>query len=315
MKNKKCVLLDKLLDEGWFDNRDEVRLWIMERRILVNNEPAVNCFEKIPADSEIRVKEYYKRVYVNKGGLKLAGALRDFDIDVRNMTALDCGASTGGFTDCLLHAGAAKVYAVDAGHDQLAGKLAIDPRVVNLERTNLGDDKLCHLNPVPTLFTLDLSYLSLVKALPICKQILCGGIPHRDNSSPKEPTEAFLVCLVKPIYEVASSEIRRSGQINNPSILQSVLKDLIVSFTKQGARVIGLTNSPVRGNNGVVEFFLYAKICTDNCETATQMSAFSDEEIARVVEKALKIDKFAKNQYTKEDMIQFRINENRWNQL
>lgn len=138
------------------------------------------------------VRGLYDR-YVGKGGYKLEGAIRDFGIAVEGRVCIDAGACTGGFTDCLVKHGAALVYAVEAGFGQLAGSLSQDARVVNLERTNLGDEKLLSLNPVPTLGSVDLSYLSLVKAVPQFRAVM-----HDQGE---------LMCLVKPLFETT---IRRT---------------------------------------------------------------------------------------------------------
>lgn len=239
---KKCFAIDKLLDEGWFETEKEASAWIMARDVIANDQVIVTPKEKIPEDAVIRIKGSYKRKYVNKGGLKLEAALKSFDIEVDNITALDCGASTGGFTDCLLHHGAKYVYAVDAGVGQLAGKLMIDPKVFNMERTNLGDEVLLSLNPKPELITLDLSYLSLKKAFPICRKILGEN--------------GVLISLVKPIYEVESSEIRRNGKINDYDVLKKILTELCNFFIKSDVKIMGIINSPVTGNHGTLEYFI-----------------------------------------------------------
>jgi 23S rRNA (cytidine1920-2'-O)/16S rRNA (cytidine1409-2'-O)-methyltransferase len=181
---KKAAIIDRLLDERWFDDEKEAAAWIMERKGLVKDKPVLTPKEQVPFEAVIRLKNEYKRRYVNKGGLKLEGALQRLNISVEGTTALDCGASTGGFTDCLIQKGASRVYAVDAGFGQLAGRLRIEPRVVNLEKTNLGDRALLNLEPKPELITLDLSYLSLRKALPLCEGILNGEGRLSVSSSP-----------------------------------------------------------------------------------------------------------------------------------
>jgi len=285
-KVKKCLLIDKLINEGWFDNEKEAVPWIMARKVLVNNEPAASAKEKVLCDSTIRIREYYKKKYVNKGGLKLEGALRDFGIDVKGKVALDCGASTGGFTDCLIRHGAVKVYAVDAGNGQLSGKLAIHPDVVNMERMNLGDDLLCMLDPLPEIISLDLSYLSLVKALPICKNIFGGQA-------------GTVVCLVKPIYEVESAGIRRSGKINDKDILRDILRSLYDSFIEQDMTVTGITNSPITGNNGTLEYFMVVRL---NDEAAAGLDHV-EEHIEAALERSFQIPKFEKDNYVEKKYV------------
>lgn len=279
MKSKtKCILLDKLLGESWFDDEKEAQTWIMMRRVLVNDQLVYNCREKVSPDCVVRVKEYYKRKYTNKGGLKLEGALKDFNISVKDKIALDCGACTGGFTDCLLYQGAKKVYAVDAGHGQLAGKLRINENVVNMENTNISDEVLKNLDPKPEVITLDLSYLSLKNAVPVCLEIL------KNNG--------IIVCLVKPIFEVESSEIRRSGEINDPEILRGILYDLCEYFIHIGCDIIGITNSPVRGNNDTLEYFIGLSVGESGFET---INSHFTEQIGVALTKSLNEVHFNKN--------------------
>lgn len=160
-KKKKCTVLEKLLNEGFFVDEKEAEAWVMMKKVLVNNQPVWSLHEKVFVDSEVNIKGYYKRQYVNKGGFKLGAAIEQFKINCSDKVVLDCGASTGGFTDCWVQNGAKLVYAVDVGYGQLAGKLANDSHVVNMEKTNLSDEKLTILDPKPEMISLDLSYLSL----------------------------------------------------------------------------------------------------------------------------------------------------------
>jgi len=241
-KQKMCTVQEKLLNEGFFANEKEANTWIMMKKVLIDDQVVWSLHEKIPVSGKVRIKEYYKKQYVNKGGFKLEAAISKFAIDVENKIVLDSGASTGGFTDCWLQHGAKLVYAVDVGYGQLAGKLAIDPRVVNMEKTNISSPKLVCLEPKPDIISLDLSYLSLKKAVPLCKEIL------------KE--KGLVVCLIKPIYEVESSEIRRNGDINQRDILYDVLINLCEFFINNGLNILGLTNSPIRGNKGTLEYLI-----------------------------------------------------------
>jgi len=241
-KAKKCTILERLLEEGYFADEKEAGSWVMMKKVLVNDQPVWSLHEKVPADGVIRIKEFYKKQYVNKGGFKLEAAISKFHIHAEDRVVLDCGASTGGFTDCWLQHGAKLVYAVDAGFGQLAGKLAADSRVVNMEKTNLSDEKLVTLEPRPEMISLDLSYLSLKKALPVCRAILGD--------------KGLMICLIKPIYEVESSEIRRNGDINQRPILTQILTDLCRFYLESGLEILGITNSPVRGNSGTLEYLI-----------------------------------------------------------
>ncbi|WP_051623483.1 TlyA family RNA methyltransferase [Clostridium hydrogeniformans] len=280
-KQKKCLLIDKLIQDGWFENEHEAMPWVMARQVLVNDQPAKSCKEKIAIDSIIRVRKYYKKTYVNKGGFKLEGAIKDFGIDVKNKIALDCGASTGGFTDFLISNGAANVYAVDVGYGQLAGKLAINPKIVNLERTNLSDPSLCMLDPIPEIITLDLSYLSLAKALPICKNIF-------------RERPGIVICLVKPLFEVESSMIRRTGKINDKVVFYDVLKSLCNNFIEQNLSILGITNSPITGNNGTLEYFIEVEL---NGEGTPILANNIDKCIENTIDRSFQIDKFKKDNF------------------
>ncbi len=224
---KKVLLIDRLLNEGWFENAKQAEAWIMERKVLVKNDLAYSGKILVSPTDPIRVKDYEKSKYASRGGYKLEGALKAFHIDTEGKVVLDCGASTGGFSDCLLQNGAACVYAVDVGYGQIAGKVSTNPRVVNMEKTNLSDERLLTLDPRPEMITLDLSYLSLKKALPICRNIL-----HEDGC---------VVALVKPLFEVESSDIRRTGEINDRETLKSLLLDLCEYFDRMDFGILGVT--------------------------------------------------------------------------
>lgn len=243
---KKVTVLSKLLSDNFFSSEEEAKKWVLLGRVLADETRVLSVHEKIRPDAVIRVKELYKREFVGKGAFKLAAALDAFGVEVAGRICFDCGASTGGFTDRLLSRSAARVYAADAGHGMLAGKLRQDARVVNLERTNLADEVLLSLDPKPTLATIDLSYLSLKEAYPHIRAILAP--------------EGEAILLVKPIFETEDRERRRSGEINDEAALLAVWEGLIDYFTGAGAALCGIIESPVRGNTGAVEFFLHVKM-------------------------------------------------------
>ncbi|MBR6530121.1 MAG: TlyA family rRNA (cytidine-2'-O)-methyltransferase [Clostridia bacterium] len=266
---KKITVLEKLLSDGVFADEQEAKKWVLLGRVLANDVRVMSVHEKILPTATLRVKELYKRDFVGKGAFKLLSALRAFGISVCDRVCFDCGASTGGFTDRLLHEGAARVYAADAGHGMLAGKLQQDERVVNLERTNLADVSLRTLSPKPTLATIDLSYLSLTDAFLHLKEIVAG--------------DGECVLLVKPIFETRDSEIRRTGKINDAAALMAVWEDLIDFFFAQNAALCGIIPSPVRGNTGVVEFFLHLRFCGEGLskeELLTLARTAVDEALA-----------------------------------
>ncbi len=281
-KVKKVYLIDRLLTENWFESEKEALSWIMAGKVLVNTQQILSGKEKVPLDGMIRIKEYYKKKYVNKGGLKLQKALSDFEVDVQDKITLDCGASTGGFTDCLLQYGAKLVYAVDAGHGELAGKLLINESVFNMERTNISDDVLKRLTPKPEIITLDLSYLSLKKGLVECKDILQGS--------------GTIIALIKPIVEVNSAEIRRSGNINQRQVISDVLSDLCNYFVDNGFDIVGLTYSPIRGGNDAIEYFVCLRVGE---KTSDNINKTYQEYFDLLIEKSFALEKFDKNNISK----------------
>lgn len=236
---RKVPLAALLVERGIFTSLDEARRWIMAGKVLVND----SCFDKpgmaVPGDAVVRVRGRSR--YASRAGHKLEAALAHFAVDVARQVALDCGASTGGFTDCLLQHGASLVYAVDAGYGQLVGYLRADPRVRNLERTNLGDLAASMLNPPPTLITLDLSYLSLTQALPLATNLLAA--------------EGQVLALIKPLFEVESAQARRSGHIDDPMLLIKALQRVLEAGTASGLAVQGLAKLALKSQHGVHEFF------------------------------------------------------------
>lgn len=242
---KKRKALDLLLESGSFTDEKEARAALMAGEVYAGSQRVTGPGQLLPADTALRVKGQ-ELPYVAKGGLKLEGALRDFGIDVTGRVCIDAGASTGGFTHCLVRAGATRVYAVDVGFGQLMGSLRQDPHVVNLEKTNISDEKLLTLDPRPDLGTVDLSYLSLRKGIPAFAEVL-----HHSGE---------LVCLVKPLFEVDDSEARRTGILPDSAYGQ-VLSGLIRDVNALPyARAVNVTHSPVTGNTGTREFFLHVRL-------------------------------------------------------
>lgn len=237
---KQQSLAEKLINSGLCQDTKQAAAFIMAGKVLVNDRPAKagSLVKKIDV---IRVKDVLP--YASKGGLKLSGALRVMEVAVEGKVCLDAGASTGGFTDCLLQSGAALVYAVDVGFGQLTGKLRQENKVVNLEKTNISDESLLSLNPRPSFATCDLSYLSLRSAVPLYKAIMHG--------------EGEILALVKPLFEIEDSEAKRSGQVEDTAY-EPLLLDLVAGFNAMpGTGVRNVCASPVTGNAGTLEFFLH----------------------------------------------------------
>ncbi len=238
---RKRPLAALLAERGIFDTEDEARRWVMSGKVLANGQRIDKPGMLVPGDAVLDVQS--RRRYASRGGYKLEAALAHFRVAAAGRAALDCGASTGGFTDCLLQHGAALVYAVEVGYGQLVGRLCADPRVRNLERTNLSDLAPAALDPPPTLITLDLSYLSLTKALPIAAHLL-------------EP-EGEILALLKPLFEVDSATARRTGHIEDPALLIAALHQVLQAGAEAGLVPLGAAKLALRPRHGVVEFFVY----------------------------------------------------------
>ena len=239
-RTRKCQLDALLAERGIFESAEEARPWIMTGQVLVNEQLIDKPGMLVPRDAALRVRGRHR--YVSRGGHKLEAAIERFRVNVAGCVALDCGASTGGFTDCLLQHGARLVYAVEVGYGQLVGSLRADARVRNLERTNLSDLVSSDLDPPPSLVTLDLSYLSLTKALPIAAALV-------------EP-EGYVLALLKPLFEVESPEARRSGQIDDPALLVTALCRVLEAGTGTGLVPLGAAKLALKPRHGVTEFFI-----------------------------------------------------------
>lgn len=271
---KTATAMERLIQEGFFDTREAALPYLMSGAVYCGGTQVTTGGQKVPLDKPMSVRGLDDR-YLSKGGYKLEGAIADFGIDVRGRVCIDAGACTGGFTDCLLKHGAALVYAVEVGFGQLAGTLSQNARVVNLERTNLGDEKLLCLNPVPTLGSVDLSYLSLVKAVPQYRAIMQG--------------QGELMCLVKPLFETEDPVARRTG-ILDPSGFPALLRRLCDTLDNQEhTRVVGVTHSPVTGNNGTHEFFLHVRFGSAHAPRVT------DAAIAQAVARVMELKKYHKS--------------------
>ncbi len=215
----------------------------MTGRVMINGKIVDKPGTRVAGDVEISIKE--ELPYVSRGGQKLAHALQVFPVQVRDRICLDAGASTGGFTDCLLQNGARLVMAVDVGYGQLAWKLRQDPRVIVMEKTNVR-----HLSPsalpyTPSLLTADLSFISLAKVLPIFVTLL--------------PEEGEIIALVKPQFEAGREKVGKKGVVRSAATHKQVLAEVLAAAEKTGLKFGGLTPSPLRGPEGNIEFLVYWK--------------------------------------------------------
>lgn len=231
-----------LVERGLAESRDKAKAMIMAGLVSVDHRRPPKPGTLYPNDVAINVKETSQ--YVGRGGIKLAAALDAFRIDPAGAVALDVGASTGGFTDCLLQRGAAKVYAVDVGYGQLAYRLRADPRVMVMERVNAR-----HGISIPEkvdIATADVSFISLRMVLGPITEVL------------KRPGK--LVLLFKPQFEVGKGQVGKGGVVRDPLLHARTLGDFLTWAIKEKFRVLGLIPSPVSGDAGNREFLIYLKV-------------------------------------------------------
>jgi len=235
--------LDKILVlRGFVQSRERARSLILAGKVVVGHHVVDKAGTVFPVDIEIRLKGD-DIPYVSRGGLKLEKALLHFSIDVKNVVAVDVGASTGGFTDCLLQHGATKVYAVDVGYGQLAWKLREDPRVMNLERTNIRNLMPDDLEDKPSLAVIDASFISLEKVLPPTLALL--------------ESQGCVVALIKPQFEVGKGEVGKGGVVRDDQKHQRVVDKITSYIEGLGCKVLGVTDSPILGPKGNKEFLIF----------------------------------------------------------
>lgn len=236
------IRLDKLLfDKGLVESREKAKALILAGDVTVNRLTVDKAGTFVRPDAAIEILK--KMPYVSRGGLKLKHAIDTFGIDVKDNIAMDIGASTGGFTDCLLQHGAKKVYAIDVGYGQIDLKLRNDPRVTLLEKTNIRylDDNAVSYRV--DIITIDVSFISLLKVVPKALEFL------------KESGE--IIALIKPQFEVERKDVRKGGVVRDEAKRFEVIEKIKTAVKDMGLEVKGLTESPVRGPKGNAEFLIY----------------------------------------------------------
>ena len=253
------VRLDVLLVErGLAESRAKAQALIMAGQVRVAGQTALKPATAIPADSALTVDTGPR--FVSRGGEKLEGALDAFPIDVSGRVCADVGASTGGFTDCLLQRGAAKVYAIDVGKGILHWKLRNDPRVIVIEETNA---RYVESLPEPvSLVTVDASFISLKILLPVVKKWITPLAPSGHSPHPAlagwGETERGIIALIKPQFEAGKKDVSRGdGVIRDPELHRQVLTDVLTFAQKEGFGIHGLVKSPLLGPKGNAEFLVW----------------------------------------------------------
>ena len=239
-KMPKKLRLDQLLvGKGLFASREQARRAIMAGDIMVGTRTAAKPSELLEEETTITVKP--TRKYVGRGALKLEAALDHFNINVGKKTALDIGASTGGFTDCMLQRAAKKVYAVDVGYGQLDWKLRNDPRVIVLEKVNARSLSHEHIPELVDLCVIDVSFISLTLILPNAFDLLAPA--------------GLILALIKPQFKLQRSDVGKGGIVRDPDLHQKAQDKIVAFVTRLGHMVIGTVPSAITGADGNQEFF------------------------------------------------------------
>ncbi|NLB20912.1 MAG: TlyA family RNA methyltransferase [Clostridium sp.] len=235
--------LDVLLVEmGFFESREKARAQIMAGKIYVDDQKADKPGVKYKREAQIEDRGE-KMPYVSRGGYKLHKAMEAFKIEVQNKTCMDIGASTGGFTDVMLQAGAKKVYAVDVGYGQFAWKLRIDPRVVCLERLNFRYASRENIPDVVDFSATDVSFISIMKIIPKAMELMSES--------------GEMVALIKPQFEAGRDKVEKKGVVRKKSTHMEVLTMITDFLTKEGLFIYGLDYSPIKGPEGNIEILVY----------------------------------------------------------
>lgn len=230
-----------LYTKGYFESRERARAAIMAGQVKVDGTKAEKCGINVGENVQIEITGDIP--YVSRGGFKLEKALQSFQVNLKGKVVLDVGASTGGFTDCALQNGAARVYAVDVGYGQLAWKLRTDSRVVVLERTNIRNLEPEALGAKPDFATIDVSFISLAKVMPHVARLA--------------DRRARGIALIKPQFEAGRDKVGKRGVVRDPAVHLQVLLNVHDMMEKNGWGVLGLDFSPIRGPEGNIEFLVY----------------------------------------------------------
>lgn len=239
MKKRLDILV---YEKGFAESREKAKAIIMAGQVYVDNQKADKCGTSYDENVNIEVRGSVLQ-YVSRGGLKLEKAINQFNLDLNNKITMDIGASTGGFTDCMLQNGAKKVYSIDVGYGQLAWKLRNDERVVNLERTNMRKVTQEQVPDKVDFFSVDVSFISLKLILPVARQLMA------DN--------AQAVCLIKPQFEAGREKVGKKGVVRDPEVHVEVVESIFDFCLDSGFDVLNLDFSPIKGPEGNIEYLIH----------------------------------------------------------
>lgn len=252
MKERLDVIL---VNNGLASSRDNAKRTIMAGLVTVDGIVETKSGQKFDVDSEFKVKDKLLK-YVSRGGLKLEKAIQSFSIKLNGCYAVDMGASTGGFTDCMLMNGALKVYALDVGYGQLDYKLRVDPRVINMEKTNIRYLDTTLIEEPIDFISIDVSFISLRHMFPVASKIL------KDTGA--------VMCLIKPQFEAGREQVGKKGIVRDSKVHVEVIENVIGYASDNGLYPHGLDYSPVKGTKGNIEYLLYLRKTESSEEISPQ---------------------------------------------
>ena len=243
------IRLDQYLcQNGYAQSRERAKALIMSGIVFVNEQKVDKAGEMIAEDAKVEVRGH-DIGYVSRGGLKLEKAMQVFPMRPDGKVCMDIGASTGGFTDCMLQNGAKKVYSIDVGYGQLAWKLRNDPRVVNLERTNMRKVTREQVPDEIDFFSVDVSFISLKLILPVARQLMSEN--------------AQAVCLIKPQFEAGREKVGKKGVVRDPAVHVEVVRKIFDFCLENGFDVLNLDYSPIKGPEGNIEYLIHLRKSDD----------------------------------------------------
>ena len=263
--------LDVILTErGYYPSREKAKAAVMAGVVFVNGQKVDKAGTPVSADAEIYIKENICP-YVSRGGLKLEKALSEFAVDLTGAVCTDIGASTGGFTDCMLQHGAEKVFAIDVGYGQLDYKLRTDPRVVNMEKVNVRYLDTSLIDDNVSFISIDVSFISLKLVFPVAAAILNDG--------------GSIICLVKPQFEAGREQVGKNGIVRDRNVHEEVLLNVAEYGRANGLSVCGITFSPITGAKGNIEYLMHLK--KEDDEDNKEMTEETIKNIVRLSHETL----------------------------
>lgn len=231
-----------LAENGFTESREKARRIIMSGCVYINGQKADKAGDVVKDGDKVEVRGK-QNPYVSRGGLKLEKAINEFGVNLEGLVCMDIGASTGGFTDCMLQNGAVKVFSVDVGYGQLAWKLRQDIRVINMERTNIRNVTEEDIGEKPGFASIDVSFISLKLVLPVAYKLLNG--------------DGEILCLIKPQFEAGRENVGKKGVVRDISVHYSVAEDIICFAKSIGLYPKNFSFSPIKGPEGNIEYLLY----------------------------------------------------------